>query len=168
MEYDIKLFKKNESFVRFECEPHFAQELSDFFTFHVPGYQFMPAYKNKLWDGKIRLADLKTNTIYHGLVEYIREFCKQRSYNLFIEPTIHYTANLSIKEGKDFADTLNLPFEVRDYQLNAFVHAIRNHRILLLSPTASGKSMIIYLITRYMLANDFKKGLLIVPTTSLV
>lgn len=168
MVHDIKLYKQDEAFIRFECEKHLAQELSDFFTFFVPGYQFMPAYKNKLWDGKIRLADLKTNTIYHGLVEYIREFCKQRNYSLYIEPTIHYNTNFSLNEAKMFASTLNLPHEIRDYQYTAFVHAIRNRRQLLLSPTASGKSLIIYLIVRYMLANEHKKGLLVVPTTSLV
>jgi superfamily II DNA or RNA helicase len=168
MEYEIKLYKKNEAFVKFECERHIAQELSDFFTFFVPGYQFMPAYKNRLWDGKIRLAELKTNTIYHGLIEYIREFCNERNYNLYLEPTIHYTENYSLKEAKEFSDTLNLPHEVRDYQLNAFVHAVRNRRLLLLSPTASGKSLIIYLIIRYLQSTNAQKGLLIVPTTSLV
>ena len=30
-------------------------ELSEFFTFYVPGYKFVPSYRNKMWDGKIRL-----------------------------------------------------------------------------------------------------------------
>ena len=52
----------------------------------------------------------------------------------------------------------------RDYQLDAFVHAVRERRSLLLSPTASGKSFIIYLLVRYYA----KRTLIIVPTTSLV
>ena len=71
------------------------------------------------------------------------------------------------KEAKEFIDTLGLPFEPRDYQLSSFVHAIRNKRILLLSPTASGKSLILYLIIRHLQIEN-KRGLLIVPTTSLV
>jgi hypothetical protein len=77
---DLKLHKLNESYIKFECEKSVAQELSDFFTFFVPNYQFTPAYKNRIWDGKIRLADLRNFTIYHGLVPYIEKFCKDRDY----------------------------------------------------------------------------------------
>jgi len=167
MEYDLKLYKLNETYIKFECDRNIAQELSDFFTFFVPGYQFMPAYKSRVWDGKIRLADLKNFTIYYGLLSYIEEFCKQRSYKVYSEPTLHYTNNFSVNEAKEFIDSLNLPHVPRDYQLNSFVHAIRNKRLLLISPTASGKSYIIYMIVRY-LQQTSKKGLLIVPTVSLV
>ena len=61
-----------------------------------------------------------------------------------------------------------MPHEIRDYQFKAFIQAVRNKRMLLLSPTASGKSLIIYTIVRWLQEADFKKGLLIVPTTSLV
>ena len=164
----IIIRKKNESFITFECERSIAQELSEYFTFFVPGYQFTPAYKNKIWDGKIRLADLRTFSMYHGLVPYIDKFCKEREYKLEIDSDVVNTENFSLVEAVDFVKTLNLPFEIRDYQLQAFVHAIRNKRILLLSPTASGKSLILYCIVSYLQASDFKRGLLIVPTTSLV
>jgi superfamily II DNA or RNA helicase len=164
----IILHKKNEAFIQFECERSIAQELSEFFTFFVPGYQFTPAYKQKLWDGKIRLANLRDFSIYHGLVPYIEKFCIEREYELEVDDEIITTENYSLVEAVDFVRTLSLPFEPRDYQLQAFVHAVRNRRILLLSPTASGKSLIIYLITRYIQESNYKKGLLIVPTTSLV
>ena len=165
---DLILHKKNEVFIQFECERNIAQELSDYFTFFVPGYQFVPAYKNRLWDGRIRLADLRNFTIYHGLVPYIEKFCKERDYKLEIDSDVTSTEVLSVVEAEEFIKTLNLPHEVRDYQLKSFIHAIRNKRILLLSPTASGKSLILYLIVRYLQASNHKKGLLIVPTTSLV
>ena len=164
---DLVLYKQNEAFIRFACDKGIAQELADYFTFYVPGYQFMPAYKNRLWDGKIRLADLRSTTIYHGLVPYIEKFCAERDYKLEIDPSINSTTDFSVIEAKEFIATLNLPHEVRDYQLKAFVHAIRDKRMLLLSPTASGKSLIQYIILRYIQRNH-KKGLLIVPTTSLV
>jgi superfamily II DNA or RNA helicase len=164
----IKLHKLNETYIKFECDRGLAQELSDHFTFYVPNYQFTPAFKNRVWDGKIRLADLRSFTIYHGLVPYIEQFCQERKYNLVIDRDVNSTENFSLKEAKEFVSTLNLPHEVRDYQLQAFVHAIRNKRIMILSPTASGKSLIIYLILRYLQYGDKKRGLLIVPTTSLV
>jgi len=164
---DLILHKKNEAYIQFECERNVAQELSDFFTFYVPGYQFTPAFKSRVWDGKIRLADLRNFTIYHGLVPYIETFCKERDYKLEIDSEISTTENYSLVEAEQFISTLNIPLEIRDYQLKSFVHAVRNKRILLLSPTASGKSLIIYLIIRHLQIEN-RKGLLIVPTTSLV
>jgi ATP-dependent helicase YprA (DUF1998 family) len=137
---DLILHKENEAFIKFECDKGVAQELADYFTFFVPGYQFMPAYKNRLWDGKIRLADLRTFTLYHGLVPYVEKFCEERSYKLEVDNEVISTVNFSAVEAKEFVDTLKLPHEVRDYQLKAFIQAIRTKRMLLLSPTASGKS----------------------------
>jgi hypothetical protein len=164
---DLILHKKNEVYIQFECDRGIAQELSDYFTFFVPGHQFTPAYKSRIWDGKIRLADLRSFTIYHGLVPYIEIFCKERDYILEIDSDVNSTENFSLVEAKEFVDTLELPHEIRDYQLKSFVQAIRNKRMLLLSPTASGKSLIIYLILCKLQASEYGKGLLIVPTTSL-
>ncbi len=164
---DLILHKKNEAYIQFECDRGIAQELSDYFTFFVPGHQFTPAYKSRIWDGKIRLADLRSFTIYHGLVPYIEVFCKEREYTLEIDSDVSVTQNFSLVEAKEFVDTLKLPHEIRDYQLKSFVQAIRNKRMLLLSPTASGKSLILYCIIRYLQLEN-QRGLLIVPTTSLV
>ena len=165
--YDLILHKKNEVYIKIECEKGLAQELSDYFTFYVPGFQFTPAYKKRLWDGKIRLVDLRTYTIYHGLVPYIKKFCDERKYKLFINTDISITEEFSINEANEFITTLKLPHEVREHQLNAFVQAVRNKRRLIVSPTASGKSLLQYLVVRYLQMTN-KKGLMIVPTTALV
>jgi len=55
----------------------------------------------------------------------------------------------------------------RDYQVQGVYEALKYKRKLLLSPTASGKSLMIYSIVRYFVGQD-KNILLIVPTTSLV
>ena len=165
---DLILRKKDEAFIHFFCDRGVAQELSDYFTFYVPGYQFMPAYKSRMWDGKIRLADLKSFTIYHGLVPYIKKFCEERNYRLTIEGDLDSTDEFSIAEANEFISKLKIPLEPRDYQIQAFVNAIRYKRMLLLSPTASGKSLILYLTLVYLQVTGSKKGLLIVPTTSLV
>jgi len=164
---DLILHKKNEAYIQFECDRGIAQELSDYFTFFVPGHQFTPAFKSRIWDGKIRLTDLRSFTIYHGLVPYIEIFCKERDYTLEIDSDVSVTQNFSLVEAKEFVDTLKLPHEIRDYQLKSFVQAIRNKRMLLLSPTASGKSLVLYCIIRYLQIEN-ERGLLIVPTTSLV
>ncbi len=165
---DIIVHKKNESFIEIECEKSIAQELHSFFSFRVPGFQFVPAYKNKLWDGYIKLFNLQNYTLYHGLFPYLEKFSKERDYTIEFDSDVTETENFSLIEAVDFIKTLNLPFEPRDYQLQSFVHSIRNKRILILSPTASGKSLILYLIVSWLLKSNYKKGLLVVPTTSLV
>ncbi len=167
MSPDIVISKVNEVYIKVHCERSYSQEISDFFTFHVPNYQFTPAYRNRLWDGKIRLLDLRTNYLYYGLIPYLKKFCAERNYTIEFEPSVLLTENFSLKEAKDFVQELDLKLEPRDYQLESFVYAIRNRRILLLSPTASGKSFILYLILRQ-IQKECNKGILIVPTTSLV
>ena len=170
----IKVYKKNEAYVKIECERSTAQELSDYFTFFVPGYQFVPAFRNRLWDGKIRLFDLRTFEIYHGLLPYIEKFCEERSYEIeYGNPRPDLSYDFSEYHADKFIKELKIQsrgkdIEVRDYQKTAFVNGMRNYRKLLLSPTASGKSLIIYLFVRQLLAYHCKKGLIIVPTTSLV
>ena len=165
MDYElIKAHHFNEVFLKIECENSTAMELSEYFTFFVPGYKFMPAFKNKIFDGKIRLFNRLNNTLYVGLLSYLKKFCEERNYELKIDDELLTTENFSLVEAKEFADTLGIPFEVRDYQIKAFAHCVRKNRALLLSPTASGKSLIIYLLVRWFSS----KTLIIVPTVSLV
>jgi superfamily II DNA or RNA helicase len=167
---------KDNAFIYIDCDDKgIIQELAEYFTFYVPGYKFMPQFRNKLWDGKIRLFNLRDQSLYAGLFKYIKSFCLERDIELtsvLREPPSKY--NLP---GMDYpapldwiscAAPLSLPFEPRDYQLDAVEHGLRTRSGLLVSPTASGKSMIIYLLMRYFLEHNNDKCLIIVPTTSLV
>ena len=77
METNLIITKRNEALIHVNCERSIAKELSEYFSFRVPGFQFTPAYKNKIWDGYIRLFNLQTNTIYYGLIEYIKTFAEE-------------------------------------------------------------------------------------------
>lgn len=171
----IKVKKKNEVFMHVECEPSTEAELSEHFCFFVPGYKFMPAYKNRMWDGKIRLYDSRKKTLYNGLYRYLREFCEVRNYNLEVDFNPIYGALGSLSEHnlEGLLDEISLSVNgdditPRNYQLEGLSHTLKNKQTLLLSPTASGKSLIIYLAMRYFLRHNDKKVLIIVPTTSLV
>ena len=73
--YKIHISKLNEVYLKVTCDnPGICYELVQYFTFEVPGHKFMPAYRNKMWDGKIRLFSPKTGQIYVGLLNYIKEF----------------------------------------------------------------------------------------------
>jgi len=178
----LKIKKKNEVFITVDCDSGVAQELSEFFTFFVPGYKFMPAYRNKFWDGKVRLFNTKDRTLYAGLVPYLKEFAEVRKCELeFLDDNYYGRIDSEIliqdTELNQFIQDLNLyahgkQIEVRDYQLDAVVQVLTHTRKLLLSPTASGKSLIIYILLRWYLSKikrqHYEKVLIIVPTTSLV
>ena len=162
---DIKLEKIDEAYLRVISDDRgIMMELSEFFTFFVPGYKHMPAFKNKMWDGKLRLLDLRTNKIYSGLQKYIEQFCIERNYSIEVPYQEPFDDNI------DWVDLLPLGnIKPRDYQKDAVKYGLSNRKGLLVSPTASGKSLIIYLLIRYFMEyNKSKKILLIVPTTSLV
>ena len=57
--------------------------------------------------------------------------------------------------------------EPRDYQVETVFHALKEYRKTIVSPTGSGKSMMIYAISRY-LKSIGKRVLIVVPTKMLV
>ena len=174
----IRVWKLNHSELRIDCDYGQAQELNEFFSFLVPGYKFMPAYRNKLWDGKIRLFNIRSNTLPAGLIDHLEKFVEQRGYVIDSEETEYgYPDNASNysevnpKEIIDFIHSLALPFEIRDYQFDAICRGLERKRAILISPTGSGKSLIIYVLVKYfltMVSDGSQKVLIVVPTTSLV
>lgn len=157
--------KENEVYMRIDAEPVIRQELSDYFTFMVPGAKFMPAYRNRMWDGKVRLFNAMTKELYLGLLPYVQVFADERDYEIEINDDLDIQESFSLEEASEFIQTLNTKFTPRDYQLESFAYCVRNNRTLLVSPTASGKSFIIWLLTQWY--GDCKT-LIIVPTISLV
>jgi superfamily II DNA or RNA helicase len=166
----ISIEKFNDVFIKIHCEDHIAQELSDYFTFEVPNAKFSPAVKKKKWDGKIRLFNKGTHHIYTGLLDYVIDFAQQNDYEYELISDFS-DEDITLEDVKAFVETIGLPEEIngkplekRDYQYEAVLYALRKSRALLISPTASGKSLIIYIIYRFYNL----KTLLIVPTTALI
>lgn len=159
----ITIEKYDETYAKIICDPGIAMEISDHFTFEIPGAKFMPAFKNKMWDGKIRLFNAMSCLLYVGLIQHLQVFCSARDYNIEYDG-IDGDTEFSLIECEEFIQWLRPKYEPREYQVEAFVHAVRKRRALLLSPTSSGKSLMIYMLARYY----GKKTLIIVPTTSLV
>ena len=147
------------------------RELGEHFTFYAEGYKFMPAYRNKLWDGKIRLFNSRNQTLPYGLLEHVLRFAEERNYEVDMASDV--ATDKVVTDCDQFIKELPLTvggdeIEPRDYQIDAVKHALSNQRAVLISPTGSGKSLIIYILIRWFLENSEQKCLIIVPTTSLV
>lgn len=152
-------------YIQLECEKSIAKELSSFFTFNVPNSQYNPAFRKKRWDGKIRLFNILTNKIYAGLLPYVLKFAEDRGYKLSYEDSLTKDTT-SVEFPRVYSGGKQIT--PHDYQLEAVNHAIINRRTLLISPTGSGKSLIIYFIMLELLKRVNKKILIVVPTTGLV
>jgi superfamily II DNA or RNA helicase len=164
--------KKNEVYLQVEAEAHVYYELRDAFQFEVPNAKFAPAYKNKWWDGHIYLFNVNTQEIYVGLLDKLIRFCEQHEYTYEFRNNKFYGLPFEVnemisKEGvKDYITSIS-KYAPRDYQVEGVYDALRHNRKLLISPTASGKSLMIYSIVRYYVEKG-QNILIVVPTTSLV
>ena len=164
--------KKNEVHLHIESDIHVYYELADYFTFEVPGAKFMPTYKNKYWDGKIRLFNIQNGQIYVGLLDKVIQFCKDHEYTYEFQESKYYglpfevNPNISKEGVKDYVTSIS-KYKPRDYQVDGIYDALKYNRKLLISPTASGKSLMIYGIVRYFVERK-QNTLIVVPTTSLV
>ncbi len=168
----LVISKKNEVYLHIQAEPHVYYELADQFTFDVPNAKFAPAYRNKYWDGKIRLFSTQTGEIYVGLLDKIIRFCDNHEYtyeflnNKFYGLPFEVNEMISKEGAQDYIKSI-CKYAPRDYQVEGVYDALRHNRKLLISPTASGKSLMIYALVRYYVEKG-QNTLIIVPTTSLV
>lgn len=172
----VRVRKLSHASLLVDCDSGIGQELNEFFSFYVPGYKFMPAYRNKMWDGKIRLFNRNTGELPAGLIHHLYQFCRSRGYTLEPEESDYglpyEKQHVDTSQLESFIDALSLPFDIRPYQLDCVQKGLERKRGILLSPTGSGKSLIIYVLLSYYLSHiapsTNKKVLVIVPTTSLV
>ena len=164
---DLVVYSVNAVYDKIDCNDSIAEELHAFFSYKYPNYETLKykVKRFKYWDGIVHLFTKKGHKIYAGLRKELAAYCKD--HNLTIEYADPWLAeNFSLHEAEEYIKSLNIPEEIisREYQMNAFLHIIRNGRSLVLSATSSGKSYMIYLICMYWNV----KTLIIVPSLGLV
>ena len=169
---DLIITKKNEVHLTVDAQPHVQQELSDYFTFDVPGAKYMPQYRNRHWDGKIRLFSTATGELYVGLLDKVIAWARKSEYSVkFLDNETYGTPHeendeISLEGVKDYMSAIS-SYTPRDYQIQGVYDALKFNRKLIISPTGSGKSLMIYAVARYHVGRK-RRILLVVPTTSLV
>lgn len=169
----LNVEKLNEVYLRLYSEDMgIESELAEFFTYDFPGAKFTPKFRARLWDGKVRLYDQIRKTLYAGLYEYIEKFAELRGYTINQVNDVNTDTSIDLDHLTEYANNLQLyargePIDIRDYQLDAIHTGLSRHRSVLLSPTGSGKSLIIYTMCRWLLETGHKI-IVVVPTTALV
>lgn len=167
----IIIKKINEIFIQISSDTNTILDLQNYFTFEVPGSKFTPLYKRGLWDGKIKLFKVANNLLYLGLLNMLLEYCRSNNHTVDMQFTLPNN-NYTYEQIESYIASLNLygrgvPITIREYQINAVLKVLNQEKVLLVSPTSSGKSMQIYAMLRWYLQKNLKV-LIIVPSQSLV
>ena len=134
--------------------------------------KFMPQYRGRNWNGEIHLFDLRSKRIYVGLLDKLVQFCENHGYTYKFLDNEYYGSPFEVNEDISYEGVKDYMASIcnhspRKYQIQGVYDALKHNRKLLISPTASGKSLMIYSLVRYYVAKE-RKILLVVPTTSLV
>ena len=169
---DVVISKKNEINLQLDCPTHILYELQEAFSFDVEGASFSPAYRNKYWDGKIRLCSVASSTLPCGLVYRLCKWCDKHGYTWEFKDSKYYGVPYEVdrrifQEGVELFMNKISNVKPREYQVDTVYHALKEYRKTIISPTGSGKSLMIYAIARYLKSIE-KKILIVVPTKSLV
>lgn len=151
----------NDVWLRVDCDDATAHELAQHFEFDVPNARFMPHMRGRNWNGKIRLFKLRGHLLYRGLLPRLLEFASQQGYS--VTNTIPDPAPWP-DDISTWIASQRISVTPRDYQVQAVRTLLNTHRGIVLSPTGSGKSLIIHLVTAALATPT----LIVVPTTGLV
>ena len=159
----------NESFTELDTEDfEFIQKMKNTLSVYVEGYKFDPRFKIGVWDGKKHFWKIHNEKLYFtkGLVQYILDDLEEQNIP-YTYDKISENYPITEEELKKFIKSLDIPFEPYDYQFSAVLASIKEKRLVLRSSTSSGKSLIIYIVLRYLHSKGFN-SVLVVPSINLV
>lgn len=170
----IEFRQFNESHMKILCSDFGEeQDLSEFFTFFVDGHRHMPKFRSGQWDGKARIYNTRSKTLPKGLLKIAMGFCKDREYDITVDPQLNPNSDISDDKIRDFIKSIPVTSKgkeiaVRDYQEEAILKSFQTYRNILLSPTSSGKSLMLYYKIRYHVDVLNHNVIIVVPSTQLV
>ncbi len=170
---DVTIRQRDNVYLKIQCDEGIHRELREHYTFFIENAKFHPLVKNKLWDGKKRLYDMKSGQLYAGLLKDLQKNLKEWNYTF--ECDIPESTDITPEDVIEFTNSLK-PYSEKDggvltpkdYQYAAVYMGLKFKRRVIISPTASGKSLIIYTIMMKLLEELEGKILIIVPLVGLV
>jgi hypothetical protein len=132
----IRVGLRDHAMLIIDAEAHQIPELREYFSFMVPGAKYMPAYKSRRWDGKIKLFNQVTRELNVGLYAHLKKFCADRMYPIELMDNSEYghPENKNHVQHQNlikFQSELGMPFGLRDYQYDAVTHGIKEKRAIL-------------------------------------
>lgn len=126
------------------------------------------SFKN---NGKSQICLLyKDRFVYCGLIFDFLDFLEETRIEYELIGSLIKKNSFNIDVFNKFIDSLKLIYELTEYQKQAIITTLQNKRQVILSPTSSGKSLLIYVLALSYIATrkNNKKVLIIVPSVGLV
>lgn len=142
----------------------------------IPQYMFLPSFrgipKPEVFLNKFKTKDGRIIFWCHtGLIGVIEEWCKANNVSLNcadIEALKYRGMPMTLEDFKEYVDSWGLSLNPRDYQYEAAYKILCNRQSLSQLATRAGKTLIAYMVFRYMLEHGARKILMIVPSIQLV
>lgn len=164
--YDIEIVYLNSVFVEIKTyDAELFRKLKLYFTYTT----------KKFSKEAHRFLDIcliqNSRFIPAGLVDDLKEFCWAFNYNYKIDPKINKKyRSFEFEQLIDLVINLNMKLQPHQYQMEAIYESFKNNRLTLLSPTSSGKSLIITIlaILHTLIRKDNSQCIIIVPSKNLV
>lgn len=170
----VHVKKLDEVYVLVSGKHKTLQIIQDHFSYYVDNYTHMPSFRMGRWDGKTRFLrfvnEYQNDGIFPiGLLAEFELFCNSSNIKIVFDNTV-FEEDTDLGDFDAFLTSLNLPYVPRDYQLEYVKQAIKKKKLVIVSPTGSGKSLILYIYIMWLMQHFSKtnKLLLIVPTIDLV
>lgn len=144
----------------------------------IPPYMFLPSFtgipKPEVFLHTVKSP--KTGNIirycHSGLWKEIVDFCKHNNImvkGVFDDEKFKYTGfNLTKEQFRTYVNSWNLNLKPRDYQVEAAWLILKFRQSLSQLATRAGKTLIAYMVFRYMLEHGAHNILMVVPNVSLV
>ena len=141
----------------------------------IPQYQFLPSFAG-IPKPEVYLNKFKSksgNLIYwchSGLAETIAAWCKTNNIAITgIDDNLKYrNVPETLEQYIDYVNSWEMSITPRPYQYEAAYKILQNKQSLSQLATRAGKTLIAYMVFRYMLEHGAKKILMIVPSIQLV
>lgn len=164
---DILIQPVNQLRVRLVANHEWMHAIRDHFSFFVPGYQFVPAFKAGRWDGRIRMLDAKNHTFPKGLLPRLVQWANHNDASVKVDQPKELKPVLEYDQEWEKSWPEICHFNPFPHQVTAIRAGLRMNQVLLLSPTGSGKSLIQYMLIRYIIEHSDFNIILTVPSTNL-
>ena len=141
----------------------------------IPSYMFLPSFrgipKPEVFLNKFKTKEGKLVYWCHsGLIGTIKDWCKSKAISItgIDEKITKRDIEMPFEEFKRYVDNWGMSISPRDYQYEAAYKILCNRQSLSQLATRAGKTLIAYIVFRYMLEHGAKKILMIVPSIQLV
>ena len=141
----------------------------------IPSYMFLPSFrgipKPEVFLNKFKTKECKLVYWCHsGLIGTIQDWCKSKAITItgIDEKITKRDIEMPFEEFKRCVDSWGMSINPRDYQYEAAYKILCNRQSLSQLATRAGKTLIAYMVFRYMLEHGAKKILMIVPSIQLV